>query len=196
MSLLSNARRLSVVISGFLLVFGCGDEAELPEDCDSELPGSPCSTQQPIDTAGKPAAAERDAGTPPVTRRSERQDAGVPPEDMFVSAPQCRATTFFFSPGCVSGATDPERNPTQIAASCYRPCTRARDSICSQGTRCGRASISSRVCSASTCTSICAEAWLCLPDNSFPDDRDAGRGWSWNDADAGRDPWLNDDAGS
>ena len=203
MSLLSSVRVSSLVIAGFLSLIGCGAEEELPHRCGPQLPGETCQTQHPNDTAGSSAAPARDAGTMHATkpnldeRRSERQDAGTPPEDEFVSTPQCRAPTFFFSPACATRSFNPEFVPTQIAPGCYRPCMQARDAICASGTRCGRAGIAPRVCSGTTCASICAEAWLCLPNSYFPSEvgDDAGTD-SWPDSDAGRlDPPLIDDAG-
>lgn len=192
----------SVVIAGFLPLISCGAEEELPQRCGPKVPGEACQTHLPDDVAGS-SAAPRDAGVSKATkpaaetdaRRSQRQDAAAPADDGFVSPAQCRAPTFFFSPACASRSFNPEFAATQITPGCYRPCMRAGDAICNNGTRCGRAGIAPRVCSGTTCTSICAEAWLCLPSNFFPQDGDAGA-VSWPDSDAGPlDPPLDEDGG-
>lgn len=199
MSLFSSARVSSVVIAGVLSLIGCGAEEELPHRCGAKLPGRPCQTHLRNDVAGSSAAPAPDAGNP---RRSERQDTATPqdaatPRDEFVSGSQCRAPTFFFSPACARRSVNPELFPTWITPGCYRPCRQPRDTICASGTRCGRAGIAPRVCSGTSCTSICAEAWLCLPVDDFSSEGgDAGID-TWIDSDAGRqDPVLSDDAGT
>ena len=192
MSLFSSARVSSVVIAAVLSLIGCGAEEELPHRCGAKLPDGPCQTHLRDDIAGSSAAPPPDAGN---SRRSERHDAATPQDD-FVSTPQCRASTFFFSPACALRSVNPELFPTQITPGCYRPCMQPRDTICASGTRCGRAGIAPRVCSGTSCTSICAEAWLCLPSNYFSSEADDAGIDSWTDSDAGRqDPVLSDDAG-
>jgi hypothetical protein len=186
---------LSVVIAGFLPLAGCADEDALLQRCAPSLTGKSCQARLPNDMAGDSGMLARDGGgldaSAPAaetdSRRSELQDAGAARPDEFPKTPQCAAPARFFSPACASWSIDPENFPARITPGCYRPCTRPRDATCGSGSRCGRASIAPLLCSGSTCTSICAEVWLCLPHSLFQPalrEDDAGAA-SWTDYDAG-----------
>ena len=165
---------------------GCDDE-QFPERCGRP---SECRRDFVAARAGR-AALERDGGSSEVSARDAsvpdaseaRADAGSrePAPDDFTAEPQCPGPTRYFAPGCpgVAWAGSPEHYALQISPGCYRPCMNARDPICGQGTRCGRAAFAATACNGRSCAPVCAETWLCLTLDRFPGEV------GFNDWDAG-----------
>lgn len=169
----------------------CGPRSEAESRCQEDA-----SIEEPMEALAGRGAADLDASrTPdaslPDASRADAGDSDPKPDD-FETAPQCAGPTRYFAPGCprVAWQGSPEHFAVQIAPGCYRPCTTARDEICSPGTRCGRAAFGATSCSGSSCAPVCAETWLCLSLDRFPRennwDEDAGvdisdedAGWRW-----------------
>ena len=178
-------------------LLGCEDE-QLPHRCGPRSEVEDRCLEDPVEARAGRGAVDLDGGRVPTTASDaspeDRADSGtsasVPKPNDDPAGPQCAGPTRYFAPSCPGVAWEghPEYFAVQISPGCYRPCASARDAICGQGTRCGRAAFASTACNGRSCAPVCAETWLCLSSERFPReggvDEDAGvseddAGWSW-----------------